>query len=1075
LAPKRHGKSGRALALAVALAAGGLFASAEDQEPTPFERELAILQSLLLDGQYDRVVSAAEKMVLRLDRSGQQGLQVAVVLDILVEARLRSSPLRDEPDPALAQELRPLVDRSLGIKRRLLRHDDPEMAVTLVNLGALLLREGRPAQARALFKNSLDIREKAHGAGHPLVGESTYYLALALDREGRLDEALAAYERVLASWENAFGADHANVATCLSKLAELSWRRGQMPDAARYASRNLAILERSFGEDDPRLAPVKNRVASYRLATGNTAGLRELGFGGAADLADFQERALGPGHASGWHEHHDRAEEALRGQDWGGAIVELIRAVEKKAASEFQARAAGRIIDYHPYLKLGIAYYNVGQADKARSAFATEQSLGAIGANASAEKNLSAFRKLVEADASEAEAVSVSEIIDRSLEQSRSLESRGRLDEAVQVLGEALAVAPGDARVKPAMQGLRDRLAQQEQQRDLAARVSDLVGEGAALFAAGDYERASAVLSQAVSLQPSAESRALLEQSQKALAQKIEAQQDAESRRSLVRDGLRLTSELEGADRVSEALAQLQNVLAVEPRNAKGLELRDRLLERQSELESRRSLQETVARLLAEGRELLDVADHQQAAGRFSRVLALDPGHGDAADLLQRALDGMAQALLREPAAAVKVPPSIMLANLAADVDGAGNREERVSRPAYTIAGVIDDDRPDVTLLIRRGADATVVHEAALHSATRRGALYRHHFQQALDLSPGPADLVIAVTDSDGLAEEVRHRVRYVRPLTRSPWFYSAAGLAVAAAAAGAIGIRVRKRNLLLRRRFNPYAAGAPIFDEKMFFGREELLRRILQTIPNNSIALYGERRIGKTSLQHQLRKRLEALDDPTYRFFPVYIDLEGTPQEKFFSTLGHEICETLKPLLDGRSPGAEVPQDGTYDYQALVRDVRKVLEALRAQTPKKVKLALLLDEVDELNEYDPRINQRLRSLFMKSFAEELVAVVSGVGIKKTWEREGSPWFNFFEEIPVEPFRDSHAKELIESPVRGVFEFEDGAVEAILERAERKPYLIQKTCIELVNRMHEEGRRKITRADVESCRRHAIE
>ncbi|NIR23527.1 MAG: hypothetical protein GWN78_09705, partial [Gammaproteobacteria bacterium] len=53
----------------------------------------------------------------------------------------------------------------------------------------------------------------------------------------------------------------------------------------------------------------------------------------------------------------------------------------------------------------------------------------------------------------------------------------------------------------------------------------------------------------------------------------------------------------------------------------------------------------------------------------------------------------------------------------------------------------------------------------------------------------------------------------------------------------------------------------------------------------------------------------------------------------------------------------------------------------LEKTTDKKVKLVLLIDEVDELNDYDPKVNQKLRSLFMRSFAENLVAVVSGVGI----------------------------------------------------------------------------------------------
>ena len=96
------------------------------------------------------------------------------------------------------------------------------------------------------------------------------------------------------------------------------------------------------------------------------------------------------------------------------------------------------------------------------------------------------------------------------------------------------------------------------------------------------------------------------------------------------------------------------------------------------------------------------------------------------------------------------------------------------------------------------------------------------------------------------------------------------------------------------------------------------------------------------------------------------------------------------------------------------------------------MKLVLLMDEVDELNDYDPRINQKLRSLFMKSFAENLVSVVSGVEIKKHWEREGSPWYNFFEEIEVKPFRREDAVELIERPIRGVFKLEDGVVDRIL-------------------------------------------
>jgi len=72
---------------------------------------------------------------------------------------------------------------------------------------------------------------------------------------------------------------------------------------------------------------------------------------------------------------------------------------------------------------------------------------------------------------------------------------------------------------------------------------------------------------------------------------------------------------------------------------------------------------------------------------------------------------------------------------------------------------------------------------------------------------------------------------------------------------------------------FNPYIAGR-VVEGDMFFGRNDLITDIERTLHNNCFLIYGERRIGKTSLQHQLKERLQNADDPTYRFIPAYIDL---------------------------------------------------------------------------------------------------------------------------------------------------------------------------------------------------------
>ena len=391
-----------------------------------------------------------------------------------------------------------------------------------------------------------------------------------------------------------------------------------------------------------------------------------------------------------------------------------------------------------------------------------------------------------------------------------------------------------------------------------------------------------------------------------------------------------------------------------------------------------------------------------------------------------------------------------------------GTLVETIGAPGFRLNGVVIDNSP-VTIVFYDDNDRVL--ETKLNEQPL-GEFYLTEFNIELTLPPGRSTFRLVATDAENLNSGSEYTVIYARPFFRAPWFY-----ALVVGGAVALGVlfmwrRYRRGLQLRRRRFNPYVAGAPVLEEDMFFGRRELVDRILQTIHNNSLLLYGERRIGKTSIQHQLKKRLRGLDDPLYEFHPVFVDLQGTPETRFFQTIAEDIFQELAPVLDGLRPG--IDESGEYAYRDFVRDVRAVLKTLEMRTSKKVRLVLLIDEVDELNDYDPRVNQKLRSLFMKSFAESLVAVVSGVEIKKHWEREGSPWYNFFEEIEVKPFGPREAQELIERPIGSMFKLDDGVVERIISLTAGKPYLIQKICISLVTRLHEQHRRKITIADVEA-------
>jgi hypothetical protein len=229
-----------------------------------------------------------------------------------------------------------------------------------------------------------------------------------------------------------------------------------------------------------------------------------------------------------------------------------------------------------------------------------------------------------------------------------------------------------------------------------------------------------------------------------------------------------------------------------------------------------------------------------------------------------------------------------------------------------------------------------------------------------------------------------------------------------------------------------------------------------------------GERRIGKTTFLYHLKKVLEADEATDYKFFPVLIDLQGVPETQFFPALMSDIVEGLAVSPATRESLRFRPGVERYDGRDFSHDVQRVLEELKSRTTRKVKLALLIDEVDVLNSYSESVNQRLRSIFMKTFSESLVAVMSGVGIKRTWKSEVSPWYNFFDEVELSGFTREEAEDLIKMPVGAFFRYEPAAIERILELSRLRPYLIQKFCINAVNRMLEQGRNVITLGDVEA-------
>ena len=274
-----------------------------------------------------------------------------------------------------------------------------------------------------------------------------------------------------------------------------------------------------------------------------------------------------------------------------------------------------------------------------------------------------------------------------------------------------------------------------------------------------------------------------------------------------------------------------------------------------------------------------------------------------------------------------------------------------------------------------------------------------------------------------------------------------------------------------LERRFNPYISGEPVREPDMFFGRHDLLHKIVNGLHQNSIMIYGERRIGKTTLLFHLAQALRAAEDREWVFIPVLIDLEGTAEKEFFYLLMENLRGVLRAYLPqmprlrfGASPVGE------YTDRDFTADLRLLLEAVKSVVaPRNVRVILLMDEMDVINGYSTIVQQQLRRIFMSSLAQNLGTVVAGIQIRKAWDRVESPWYNLFNELVVEPFPEEESRRLLFEPVRGIYEWDAKAVDFVVQRAEGRPYRLQQYGLEAVNHMLVDGRTHITLADVQAA------
>jgi len=757
-----------------------------------------------------------------------------------------------------------------------------------------------------------------------------------------------------------------------------------------------------------------------------------------------------------WYAHYDDAQKLIARNKCKEAILSLREAQKLRPRSAVETQTYGiEFIDYLPYYQEGLCRLRLGEYGTAIELLNREENQGAIKKKDRLYQDLLRLRKQAREEQENADrqqrARAALEEVRRLRREAEEAHKAGRLEEALVRLAEAQKAAePLDLATQQQVLDLQKRFRtefnEKAEQAERAERIEKGLAQGRRLLDAGSPAEARVHFENVIARDPG---------NPEALQGKAEAERRIRALSTLqeMADAFGRGKALFESGQYAQARVELAKA---DPDNPQHRALAEDAQKRDEATQQQKELRTKLEALMAEAERLLTARRFSEAMVKLVSALELDPGNPKTKERLGLA-ERMTGDEIFEKIFPNQSPILTFIEVPSAEVEGA----------RLALLGVASDDRGLTRIQYRQGDQ--VVAEQALAPDRDTGAFPRSfRIEHVFPLEAGENRLTVAAVDTRGVetAESfaVKRRLRFYE---RTAFWPSMLAGSLGLVGLGFAAQRARRRRAL-RNRFNPYIAGAPVLDAEMFFGREKLLARIMNVLHHNSLMITGERRIGKTTFLYHLKRALENDQATDYQFFPVFTDLQGVPEESFFHTIMSDVVEGLRPAPETLAALRFKSQEDGYDGRDFSHDVQRIIEELKTRTPRQVKLALLIDEVDVLNEYSGRINQRLRSIFMKTFSEHLVAVMSGVGIKRVWTSEGSPWYNFFDEIELAAFTREEAEELIREPVEGVFRYQPEAVERILTMSQLKPYVIQKFCIHAVNRMLEEGRMMVTAGDIEA-------
>lgn len=279
----------------------------------------------------------------------------------------------------------------------------------------------------------------------------------------------------------------------------------------------------------------------------------------------------------------------------------------------------------------------------------------------------------------------------------------------------------------------------------------------------------------------------------------------------------------------------------------------------------------------------------------------------------------------------------------------------------------------------------------------------------------------------------------------------------------------------------NPYIIGVPLsLAQELFVGRTDISARIEQLLLDRRrppLMLYGQRRMGKTSLLNNLGRLL-----PT-SVVPLFVDLQGpassaTDHAGFLFNLARGMIDSAKKQRNLTFPPLTRETLREDPFTAFDEWLDRIEDALGQRT-----VLLALDEFEALASalQSGRLEEAAVLGMLRHLVQHRQRIKVLLASSHTMDelKSFASYFVNVQVLQVGYLSESDARRLIEHPMPGfALRYVEEAAKLVYSLTNGHPFLIQLLCGEIINYKNEQppaSRRVCTTTDVMATIPHALE